>query len=230
MRNDLGSDAEVLASEHVLVRDGQRYAFFHEAFFDYAFARLWLDLDQSLVDFLLDDEQELFRRAQVRQILLQIRDDDPERFIRETEAVLSHPKIRFHIKAVALAVLRSLPNPTKAEWQMIEQLMSPAEPLTPHLWATVNAVAWFDRLDAEGAVAHRLASSDLTTYERVMLAIVESTKLRADRMAQLIAPYAGTNPQYPNWLAWITRFADVHTSLNESGSTGLVTVRAGAGF
>ena len=58
--DELAADADVLASEHVLVRDRNRYAFFHEAFFDYAFARLWINRDQDLVAFLLDDEQELF--------------------------------------------------------------------------------------------------------------------------------------------------------------------------
>lgn len=123
---DLGGDAEVLASEHVLVRDGNRYAFFHESFFDYAFARLWAERDQSLVEFLLAGEQELFRRAQVRQILQYIRGDDPGRFVREAEAVLAHPDIRFHIKAVVLAVVRSLPDPSQAEWQMMERLLSDA--------------------------------------------------------------------------------------------------------
>jgi hypothetical protein len=111
--DNLTTDADVLASEHVLVQVRRRYAFFHASFFDYAFARLWLDRDQSLVDFLLADEQKLFRHAQVRQILLHIRDDKPERFTREAEAVLAHPKIRFHIKAVVLAVLRSLADPTE---------------------------------------------------------------------------------------------------------------------
>ena len=210
----LTADAEVLASEHVLVQDGRRYAFFHESFFDYAFARLWLDRDQSLVDFLLADEQELFRRAQVRQILLHIRDDDPERFIREAEAVLAHPEIRFHIKAVVLAVLRSLADPANAEWRMIERLMvaDPDGPLTPHLWATINTAAWFDRLDGDGVVAGWLASGNAVTCDRAMQAIVGAIKQRADRLAQLIAPHAATNPQYPNWLAWISRFADVHNS------------------
>jgi hypothetical protein len=212
--DNLTADAEVLASEHVLVQDGRRYAFFHESFFDYAFARLWLDRDQSLVNFLLADEQELFRRAQVRQILLHIRDDDPERFIREAEDVLAHSKIRFHIKAVVLAVLRSLADPANAEWQMIERLMraDPDGPLTPHLWTTINTVAWFDRLDGEAVIAGWLASGNPATYDRAMQAIVGAIKPRADRLAQLIAPYAGTNPHYPNWLAWISRFADVHNS------------------
>ena len=123
---DLGGDAEVLASEHVLVQDGNRYAFFHESFFDYAFGRLWTERGQSLVDFLLADEQELFRRGQVRQILLYIRGDEPERFVREAEAVLAHPEVRFHIKAVVLTVVRSLADPSQAEWQMIERLLSDA--------------------------------------------------------------------------------------------------------
>lgn len=212
--DDLATDAEVLASEHVLIKDGQRYAFFHESFFDYAFARLWLDLDQNLVLFLLADEQELFRRTQVKQILLHIRDEAPERFIREVEALLAHPEIRFHIKAVVLAVLRSLADPTSAEWHMLARLIAadPDGPLTPHLWRTINTVAWFDRLDGDRAVAGWLASGNDTIYERAMQAIVGAIKLRTDRLAQLIAPYAGTNPQYPNWLAWISRFADVHTS------------------
>jgi hypothetical protein len=42
------ADADVLTSEHVLVRDDRRLTFFHEAFFDYAFARLWLNRGQSV--------------------------------------------------------------------------------------------------------------------------------------------------------------------------------------
>jgi hypothetical protein len=123
---DLADDAEVLASEHVLVRDGQRYAFFHESFFDYAFARLWTGRGETLVSFLLADEQELFRRAQVRQILLYIRADEPDRFVREVEALLAHPDIRFHIKDAVLAVVRALPDPSPAEWHMMERVLSDA--------------------------------------------------------------------------------------------------------
>ncbi len=210
--DDLATDAEVLTSEHVVVKDGQRYAFFHESFFDYAFARLWLDLDQSLVEFLLAAEQELFRRAQVKQILLHIRDDDPERFIREAEAVLAHPKIRFHIKAVVLAVLRSLADPTSAEWQMLQRLMAMDGPLVDHLWAAIRTQPWFDRLDAEGVVQGWLASGDSAVHQWAMQAVTAAIKPRADRMAELIVPLAGTDPLYLAWLAWVTRFADVHTS------------------
>lgn len=88
----------------------------------------------------------------------------------------------------------------------------PDGPLTLHLWATVNTVAWFDRLDADGVVADWLDRGNTTTCDRAMQVIVAAIKPRSDRLAQLIAPHAGTNPQYPNWLSWISRFADVHNS------------------
>ena len=43
---------------------------------------------------------------------------------------------------------------------MVARLMAadPDGPLVPHLWGTINTVAWFDRLDAEGVVTSWLAS------------------------------------------------------------------------
>jgi hypothetical protein len=210
--DELAADADVLASEHVLVRDGRRYAFFHEAFFDYAFARLWINRDQDLVTFLLADEQELFRRAQVRQILQHIRDDDPARFIREVEAVLAHPGIRFHIKVVVLALLRSLTDPSPAEWEMIERLMAAEGPVTAQLWTTIRTLPWFERLDAEGALERWLASGDDTVRRHALEVMLGAVKERPDRLAALLAPYAGERNQYLGWLMWVTRFANVHES------------------
>jgi hypothetical protein len=90
--------------------------------------------------------------------------------------------------------------------------MPPNKELTAHLRAALRSVPWFDRLDAEGVIAGMLASGDATEYEHVMNLVPTVAKQRADRLAQLIEPYAGVGEQYPNWLAWVSRFADVHNS------------------
>lgn len=210
--DSLEPDAEVLASEHVLVRDGQRYAFFHETFFDYAFSRRWINRGEGLVTFLLADEQELFRRAQVRQILQRLRDDDPQRFGREVEALLTHPDIRFHIKIVVLALLRSLTDPSAAEWEIVERLLGTEGPVARQLWMTIRTLPWFDRLDAAGAMERWLASGDNATQWNALHAALGAVKDRPDRLAALIAPYAGNAAHYPDWLMWIARFANVHES------------------
>jgi acyl-CoA thioesterase FadM len=139
-------DADVLASEHVLVRVDHKINFFHEAFFDYAFARLWIVRGESLVEFLRAGEQELFRRAQVRQVLTHLRDDDPERFIQEIRELLDEKKIRFHIKEVVLAILRALPDPTQAEWQLVSQELTVGHAFAPRLWTGLRTGPWFLRL------------------------------------------------------------------------------------
>ena len=58
-----------LASEGVVYVQNDAVGFFHESFFDYAFARAFVRSGGDLVQWLLDDEQHLFRRSQVRQVL-----------------------------------------------------------------------------------------------------------------------------------------------------------------
>ena len=117
-----------MISQGVLVLDGRRLAFFHEAFFDYAFTRRWINRGQSLAEFLHAGEQELFRRRQIRQILVHLRDEEPERYVSEVETVLSDPAVRFHIKDTALAFLQALTDPAAAEWQMMARLVARALP------------------------------------------------------------------------------------------------------
>lgn len=208
---DLADDADLLASEHVLVRVGQQLAFFHETFFDYAFARRWTQRGESLVQFLLAGEQELFRRSQVRQILTYIREEDASRFVVEMEALLAEPRVRFHVKHVALALLRALEAPTTAEWQMVERLLAAELPYAEHIWRMLRTHSWFDRLDAEGVMDAWISGDDAQLQRRALEVMVGGVKERPDRVAAIIAPHAG-NAEYPAWLRWIIRFADVHES------------------
>lgn len=210
--DDLHSDAKVLISQGVLVLDGRRLAFFHEAFFDYAFARRWINRGQSLVEFLHAGEQELFRRGQIRQILVHLRDEEPKRYVSEVEAVLSDPAVRFHIKDTALAFLQALTDPAAAEWQMMARLVARALPFADRLWVTMRTVPWFERLDAEGVIAGWLASHNPADHAHAIEVMLGAATKRADRMAELLAPYAGHAADYPAWLSWITRFGNLYKS------------------
>lgn len=205
----LADDAEVLASEGVLVRDGRRVSFFHQAFFDYAFARRWISRQQTLAGFLRSTEQELFRRSQVRQIL---RDEDSERYVTEVETVLSDPAIRFHIKEIVLASLRSLTDPTTAEWAMIAGLIATEPPFANRLWLTLRTRPWFDRLDAEQVIQQWLASDLEADHYHALDIMLGGVTERLDRLAELLAPHAGRAAGYPIWLNWITRFGDMYQS------------------
>jgi hypothetical protein len=209
---DLTNDADVLTSEHVLVRDRQQLAFFHEAFFDYAFARRWVSRGQTLAQFLLEGQQELFRRAQVRQVLTHLHDEEPERFVAEIETLLLDPTIRYHIKDVVLTILRTLSAPTAAEWAMVERVIASQPSFADRLWLSLRTVPWFERLDANGVITGWLAGEDEYYHSRALEVMAGAAKERPDRMAEVLAPYAGRAARFGDWLRWIVRFADLYNS------------------
>lgn len=189
---DLLDDADILASEHVLIRNGGKVAFFHEAFFDYAFARRWIVRDESLVEFLRSGRQELFQRAQVRQVLTHLRESDPERFLAEVEALLDSPDVRSHIKDVTFGILRALPDPSEGEWRLIERQLEREPSFEAQLWSVLGTEPWFDRLDAESVFEHLLASEDGELQDRALKVMGSVAQARARRVVELLATSGGS--------------------------------------
>jgi hypothetical protein len=198
----LQDDADVLRSAHVLVGDRALIAFFHEAFFDYAFARAWSARGDSLLGFLLSSAQELFRRAQVRQVLLHLRDDDPERFRREAEDVLSDERVRFHLKDVVIAILRSLADPSIEDWELVERLLHAGVPFEDRLWQAVRTRPWFVCLDDAGLVRRWLASDRPAMQARALETMAAAADTEPDRMARLLESQANRR-EFPDWFRWL---------------------------
>jgi hypothetical protein len=207
----LGRDLAIMASEHVVVLDGQDVAFFHEAFFDYAFARRWVAAMQSLRDWLTEGEQELFRRAQVRQILAHLRDLDPGRFVDELRRCLRDNDVRVHIKDVMLSLLASLPDPIHQEWEMLAELREQTGWIGDRAWRTLQTEGWFARADAEGALAMWLRSDDDGLRARALEIMVAGSIEHTDRVADLLG-LLEDREQYGHALVWTAIRADLGRS------------------
>ena len=161
-----------MASEGVLTFDGRHYGFGHESFFDYCFARMFINRPESLVSFLKESEQNLFRRAQVRQVLAYLRDADRARYVQELGALLSDEEIRTHIKDLAFALLAEVAEPTEEEWKIRDKWTAPAlkaiEQGTPNphkvseiAWRRFfTASSWFAITDQHGLIKNWLASDN----------------------------------------------------------------------
>ena len=114
-------EVDALVSESVLVGDGGSVAFFHESYFDYLFARAFVAAGSDLIRFLLDSGQDLFRRAQTRQVLEHLAATDRRGFINDVVGLLTCDEIRSHLKDVAVRVLRQIrPNPE--DWEALDEL------------------------------------------------------------------------------------------------------------
>ena len=208
---ELLDDADVLASENVLVRQDRRISFFHEAFFDYAFARGWLAREETLVAFLLAGEQELFRRAQVRQVLVHLHAEDPDRFVAEVEELLADPGVRFHIVEVVLALLRAIEAPSHAEWELVERRINESPAFVERLWNMLRTPGWFARADEEGRLEQWLAGDDEDLRNRALDIMLGSVKEHSARVAELLAGVRD-RPFYANALRGLAFYTDLHES------------------
>jgi len=195
---------EAMASDDVVRVSSRGVRFFHESFFDYAFARTFLGSNNDLVAWLVADTQQLFRRSQVRQILefLRSREPDRRRYLRTLEGLLRNREIRFHIKKLVLAWMSELPDPTQEEWWVLEGL---APELGDHAWGVVrDHVPWFDLLHGLGRWEIWLESDDDQIERAVWLlgmpAVVEK---RSAVVAELVGPFLGQSEKWRDRLRWL---------------------------
>ena len=213
-----------MASEGVLTFDGRRYGFGHESFFDYCFARLFINRPEPLVSFLKKSEQHLFRRAQVRQVLAYLRDADRDRYVRELSGLLSGEGIRPHVKDLAFALLAEVTNPAEDEWAIWEEWTAPAlqaiEEGTPNpdklsalAWRKFFASApWFAFVDRRGVVESWLDSGNDQLTNLAMSYLNVHHRHSPGRAATLLEPYADRGGQWSVWLRNFMQWAELHKS------------------
>ena len=226
----------ILASENIVYVQDNSVRFFHESFFDYAFARVFVRSNKDLIQWLLSDEQHLFRRSQVRQVLEFLRGHASEgpRYRQTLKDILGHHKIRFHIKKLVIDWLCAQPNPTSDEWHIVEGLK---DELGSHMWGIIsNSVPWFDTLQSMGRWQEWLKSDDDQINRALgLLRRTDVLKSRSAVIAGLIRENRDTSEDWKKRLQWLFRGRHSYTSpemydlivelivdgtLDRSGTTG----------
>ena len=213
-----------MASEGVLSFDGKRYSFGHESFFDYSFARGFVAKEESLTAFLVNSEQHLFRRAQVRQVLVYLRDTDRERYCRELSGLLRDERIRNHLKDLAVALAVSLPAPEEDEWDVLEpwiesqlEVLSSGKPnpdkFTSLVWNRVFlSQQWFQIVDQKGLVAAWLSSENDTLVNTGVNYVQFHQRHSGERAAELLEPFVGKGGDWPQRFCHVMQRADYANS------------------
>lgn len=219
-------DAQVLASEHVLAIGDNRVSFFHEAFFDYAFARMWMARTDTIVDFLTASEQELFRRAQVRQVLQYLQPRDPKRFRAEVAALLGSSHVRFHIKETVLAVIAEMVSPTAEDVELMIEVAAAHPAWEERLWEQLFRPRWFTQFVAAGHIGDWLSSDDEELRGRAINFMASSIRDAPEVVTAELTAHAAS-PHYDLWMRRLARFADLHEN-RELFDLLLDAVRRGA--
>ena len=215
---------EQVASEGVLIFDGRRYGFGHESFFDYCVARLFVSRQESLASFLKTSEQLLSRRAQVRQVLVYLRDTKSAKYKEEIRSLLSDKGIRRHIKDLAFALLADVTEPTDEEWTVWEGWTEPAlkaieegipnpDKFSALAWRRFfESASWFVFADRRGMVEGWLTSGSDHLAEMAVDYVGIHHRHSPDRAACLLQPYAESGGRWQTRLRIFMQQCELHKS------------------
>ena len=115
-----------LRSAGVLISDGQHLAFLHQTFFDYCYARRFVERGNQLAAVILTGSQGLFERSKLLQVINYLRGTDKHSYLRELNALLLSPDLRFHLYDLLLQWFGQLTDPSDQESHVFRQLLEDA--------------------------------------------------------------------------------------------------------
>ncbi len=182
-----------LVSEAVLAFDGGAYAFFHESYFDYLFARSFVGAGRNLHEFLADSGQVLFRRAQTRQVLEHLAATNRGLFRSTVIELLKSEKLRFHLKAIVTEVLGHY-DPTAEDWEALDQIAFSDKAISYRVRSLLGRPAWFDAADEFGLWERWLSDPD--RIDLVARELMLAARERPQRVVDLIRPHVGESEEW----------------------------------
>jgi hypothetical protein len=204
----LDAAVQWLASQRILIPTGAQsgliqlhteWSFLHQTFFDYCYAKRFVERGEHLYEDIRDGEQGLFSRPQVIQVLAYLRGADPAAYSRELSRLLnaseSETALRFHLRDHILRWFGSLPNPTDDEWLIARRML-----VNPARRASVLAVmqgnpGWFARL--KSTLEQNLAAQDERTLDTETIPYLYSMLDTSQAEAvSMLRSYSGRSEQW----------------------------------
>ncbi len=194
--------ANWLASSGILVSSSITWSFLHQTFFDYCYARNYVESGARLSETLLRSEQGLFARSQLTQVLAYLRANDEATYIYELNVFLRSEGLRFHLRDLLLNWVGASPDPTDGEVVLVRRLLLTATMRPQLLGALRGNIAWLARL--AGEPMRGFLALDDEAIEREILPYLASL-IDVDQAAVIAAiePFLGRSEAWNNRISWL---------------------------
>ncbi|HMF71079.1 MAG TPA: hypothetical protein VK616_06370, partial [Flavitalea sp.] len=154
-------DITLLESEGLVVRKSSKtIQLFHQTFFDYAFARQFVETGKDIFSYLKENNQSLFIRSCLKIILTHFREYNFETYIKVITRLLQDNTIRFHIKELLVNFLGFIEEPYEKERVFVLSKIIGA-PFELPFFDSVLTRSWVVFLLDSGVVSNFRRSKDL---------------------------------------------------------------------
>jgi hypothetical protein len=157
---------DYLKSSGIVTETDKEVQFFHQTFFDFAFAKQFVQNGNSVTTYILQNHQGLFIRSSLKMIIGFLREQDHAVYIKALENILLTYSYRFHIKLMLLNVLGSEETPTIMEKQFAKSHILQKKDLKLPFLESVTGNSWFKFLFEEGEL-HQLVTYKISWHNKL---------------------------------------------------------------
>ena len=117
------NELKYLKSEQIVLSQGKDIQFFHQSFYDYLFARQFVETRSSIAGYLKRENQTILVRAALKMILNYLREVDAPSYIKQVKSLLGNKKIRFHIHHLILSTIAAAETPSVDEKRLLRSIV-----------------------------------------------------------------------------------------------------------
>jgi|GEM_PF-1163505 len=209
--NELQGAVRWLASQGILIpndalRAGVEWTFLHQTFFDYCYAKYFLEDGKSLYQTVRDGDQGLFARPQVIHVLEYLRGTNPSTSIRELNSLLnaSPSELRFHLRDHILRWFGSVYNPTEDEWLIAQRMLANQNRRASLLAVARGNPGWFKRFKDDLKKSLDSDKDEILDNETIPFLYSMADGAQSETIGML-RPYRGKSRKWDERVANITR-------------------------
>ena len=121
--DDYSDELAFLKSQGVIIELNNRIGFFHQSFYDFVYAKNFINNGGDVLEYINSDGQSIKVRASLKIILAYLRDCDLNRYIDTIKKIITDDSNRFHIQYLVYSILGSESSPYKKEKDLVEDVV-----------------------------------------------------------------------------------------------------------
>lgn len=117
-------DISYLKKEGLLIKNNRNEVlFFHQTFYDYVFARQFVESKRDVLSYLKENNQGVFIRSSLRIILAHVREYNTNQYIQLIKSLLTRIDVRYHLKKLVVDYLGFIDHPVRQEINLVEEIV-----------------------------------------------------------------------------------------------------------
>lgn len=180
--------ADCLASHGILVSYKNDWNLIHQTFFDYCYAKNFVENEDELYETVLAGDQGLFVRPQIIQVLSYLRNVDSKSYHQEVSRFLLETEIRFHLRDHVLRWFAALPDPTDKEWMIARRIIQNPEQKRRLMTFMSGNAGWFEYL--KPVLIRNLKTQDDAAIDNANIPLLTSfAESKQAEVAEILRPY-----------------------------------------